>query len=402
LPPMTTGQSVAPAEFRIDSYLEQARSLALAEIQRYVPKDSADTARLYAVMLDYPLRPAKALRPALCIATALALGGQLDGALPSAAAFELFHNAFLIHDDVEDDSALRRHGPTLHTEYGIPIAVNVGDAMLATALAPLLDNVEALGLGPALRIFRVFARMARESAEGQMLELEWMQHRRFDQRDQDYRRMVHKKTSWYSFISPVRVGAIAAGATQSTQDVLGRFALSLGVAFQIHDDLLSLEGSVAAVGKDAWGDLWEGKCTLPLLHALRNLPAAERQECETLLRRERQRPSAARVRDFDSARARELHRKIRAALPDLDPAEQRLLDASLLASEPVRDEAAVARLHELVTGRNGASLAHARRVAGRFAQRAADVLSRGLCEVPESVHKDFLRALVDFVLARTR
>ena len=402
MPRVITSQSGLSGEFGVESYLEQARTLALAEIQRYVPSDSRHTAKLYALMLDYPMRPAKALRPALCIATALALGGQLDGVLPSAAAFELFHNAFLIHDDVEDDSALRRHRPTLHSEHGVPIAVNVGDAMLATALAPLLDNVEALGLGPALRIFKVFARMARESAEGQMLELDWMQHRDFGLRDRDYRRMVHKKTGWYSFISPIQVGAIAAGADASTKDALGRFALTLGIAFQIQDDLLSLEGSVAAVGKDALGDLWEGKCTLALLHALRELPAAERAECEELLQRKRPaRPTGA-TANFDSTTASELYRKVRAALPDLSAREQQLLAAALLPNEPTRDEAAVLRLHALITGRDGASLLHARRVAAQFAGRASQLLERRLTHVPDSVHKRFLRSLVDFVLARTR
>ena len=85
---------------------------------------------LFNLMLDYPLRDAKALRPALCIATCRALGGQLEEVLPSAAVLEFFHNAFLIHDDIEDQSELRRGAPTLHYAHGVPIAVNVGDAML--------------------------------------------------------------------------------------------------------------------------------------------------------------------------------------------------------------------------------------------------------------------------------
>ena len=162
----------------IDSYLQDCRQRTLEEIERHVPADRRYTAGLYDLMLDYPLRPAKALRPALCVGVCLGLGGQLDAALPSAAGFELFHNAFLVHDDVEDESLLRRHGPTLHVKYGVPIAINVGDAMLATALAPLLDNVRVLGLGPALKILTLFVRMARESAEGQMMELDWIRRKR--------------------------------------------------------------------------------------------------------------------------------------------------------------------------------------------------------------------------------
>ena len=90
--------------------------------------------------MEYPLREAKGLRPALCIATCRALGGSLEAVLPSAAVLELYHNAFLIHDDVEDGSERRRGMPTLHRDHGAPIAINVGDAMLGLALSPLLDN----------------------------------------------------------------------------------------------------------------------------------------------------------------------------------------------------------------------------------------------------------------------
>src|SRR5689334_17738045 len=119
-----------------------------------VPRERPQTAFLYELMLDYPQREAKGLRPALCIATCRALGGTLEAALRSAAALELYHNAFLIHDDIEDESLLRRGRPTLHQEHGVPIAINVGDAMLALSLQPLLDNMGSIGLGPSLRILQ--------------------------------------------------------------------------------------------------------------------------------------------------------------------------------------------------------------------------------------------------------
>ncbi len=343
--------------FSIDSYLKDCRKLTLDELRRHLPRDTRHTAGLYDIMLDYPLRPAKALRPALCMGACLALGGNLDAALPSAAAFELFHNALLVHDDIEDGSKLRRHGPTLHEKYGAPIAVNVGDGMLAIAFEPLLDNIRVLGLGPALRILDLIKRMARESVEGQMIELSWIRARRWDIADHEYLRMVHKKTGWYSFISPVHVGAIAAGASAETRAALGRFALCLGIAFQIQDDLLSLEGTEDAIGKDALGDLWEGKYTLPLLHTLRSISAAELREALAILTQPRG--------ERDSARERE-----------------------------------VRRLHEMVVGREGSSLTHARATAARFARRARGILDRTLRGISESVHRQFLRALVDFVIHR--
>ena len=86
---------------------------------------------LYDLVPLYPLRPGKGFRPGLCLATCGAFGGPPDAALNSAVALELFHNAFLVHDDVEDGSLSRRGGPTLAAEHGLAIAVNVGDAMNA-------------------------------------------------------------------------------------------------------------------------------------------------------------------------------------------------------------------------------------------------------------------------------
>jgi geranylgeranyl diphosphate synthase type II len=213
------GSSLSDAD--LSEYLAECRALVIAEIERFVPPIRQAEAGFYDLMRDYPLRRAKALRPALCVASCRALGGAMEAVLPSAAALELYHNAFLIHDDVEDGSWVRREEPTLHVKHGVPIAVNVGDGMLALALAPLLENTRLLGLGKALRILRLVARMARESAEGQALELGWVRARRWDLRDMDYIRMVHKKTSYYSFVTPMLIGGVAAGAT-------GRCARSSG------------------------------------------------------------------------------------------------------------------------------------------------------------------------------
>ncbi len=241
-------------------------------------------------MLDYPLREAKALRPALCVATCRALGGSLEGVLKSAAVLEFYHNAFLIHDDVEDDSERRRDSPTLHRAHGVPIAVNVGDAMLALALEPLLDNTRLLGLGKALTILRTVSRMARESAEGQAMELAWIRDGNWKLGDRDYLRMVHKKTTHYTFIAPMVLGGIVAGASAETLGRLRRFATALGAAFQIQDDILNLSAEERPYGKEILGDLWEGKHTLILMHALRSATQRERQRATAILRKAR--PSA--------------------------------------------------------------------------------------------------------------
>ena len=196
----------------LDGYLAACQKMCAAEIERLYSPDDGASGTLFELILDYPSRGGKAVRPTLSVATCLGLGGRIEAILPTAATLELYHNAFLIHDDIEDESLLRRGRPALHVDHGIPVAINVGDAMLSLSLQPLLDNVERVGLGPALRILRAVARMTRRTVEGQAIELDWVRANSWQLDDSDYLAMVELKTSWYSFITPLQVGAIAAGA----------------------------------------------------------------------------------------------------------------------------------------------------------------------------------------------
>jgi geranylgeranyl diphosphate synthase type II len=387
---------MTPAE--LDAYLAECRQLTLGEIKAIIPSERRYQSVLYELMLEYPLRAAKALRPALCIATCRALGGRLESVLHSAAVLELYHNAFLIHDDVEDGSESRRDCPTLHRSYGTPIAVNVGDAMLALALQPLLDNMRLLGMGKALRILQTVARMARESTEGQAIELDWIRNHLWSLNDTDYVRMVYKKTSWYTFIAPMIIGATVAGVPADVLTRIRKFAALLGVAFQIQDDVLNLVGDDRAYGKEAAGDLWEGKRTLIVLHMMRTASASERQLASAILRKPRPRS--------DAPHASELHTLLSA------------LHADGALSTTARQQIATA-LERLAPGSNGTAKTHddisyllslvdrhgsieyARRVAQRFAQKAEILLSHATWIGP-SVHRDFLQALVDFVVTRNR
>jgi geranylgeranyl diphosphate synthase, type II len=341
--------------FSTTQYFAECRRLVLDAIRDFVPRDSHLQAVLYGPMLDYPFRPSKGLRPALCIATCGALGGRYQEATRSAAALELYHNAFLIHDDVEDGSDKRRDGPTLHRIVGVPSAINIGDAMLAVALQPLLDNLNELGLGPALRILQVVARMSRESAEGQAIELDWIRRDAWNVTDREYVRMVHKKTGWYSFVAPVLVGGAIAGTPKPLLGRMSRFAALLGVAFQIQDDLLNLTGHEMQTGKESGDDLLEGKRTLMLLHVMRAATAPERQ----------------RLRDIVDA-----HRRAPAC------------DANSNLGFVLR----LMRKH--------GSLTHGRTVAARYAASARRELAR--VPMAPSTHRDLLFSLVDFVVERDR
>src|ERR1044071_5182792 len=128
---------------------------------------------LYNLVSDYPRRGGRMLRPSLCLAAARAFGATDEDALNTAVAIELLHNAFLVHDDVEDESDTRRGRPTLNAQHGSAVAVNVGDALIFLGLRALLDNVGRLGLPLAMRILIEAERMVRESIEGQSIELGW-------------------------------------------------------------------------------------------------------------------------------------------------------------------------------------------------------------------------------------
>jgi geranylgeranyl diphosphate synthase, type II len=238
---------------------------------------------LYEPAAVYPRRSSKNLRPALCIATALAFGGKLEEVLNSAVALELLHNAFMIHDDVEDGSKYRRGGPTLHTQFGLGIAINAGDALGALCISQLMKNRKILGSGLAWDIFAEFDHLARQTVEGQAMELGWVHDNRLDLTEADYLRMILKKTCWYTAIHPCRVGALVGLKAACQPARFNRFGYYLGAAFQIQDDLLNLIGDERLYGKEIAGDLLEGKRTLVLIHLLNNCTLSERQRLRRFL-----------------------------------------------------------------------------------------------------------------------
>jgi geranylgeranyl diphosphate synthase, type II len=268
---------------------------ALALVQQEISVVTALNRRtgygpLYDLVEDYPFREGKGLRPAICIAAARSAGGHLDQVQPSATALELLHNAFLVHDDIEDASELRRGVITMLKQQGAAVAVNVGDATLVLALQLLLQNVSRIGVHKALLVLSEVERMARESAEGQAIELDWIRGGEFDLSDHDYIRMVHKKTCWYTVIAPLRIGVICghdAGADFPLDEellALTELGHLAGVAFQISDDLLNLEADADLYGKESAGDLCEGKRTVMLLHYLRTATPSCRRRAVRLLR----------------------------------------------------------------------------------------------------------------------
>jgi geranylgeranyl diphosphate synthase type II len=270
----------------VKSVLQEYGSIARTTIRQYL-RPSEPGGRLHDLVSDYPERGGRALRASLCISSARAFGSSAMAAANSAAALELLHNAFLVHDDVEDGSEERRGKPTLHVLHGVPIAVNVGDALTVLSLRPLLDNRETLGPRLTLRVLEETERMARASIEGQAMELAWRRENSIDLQEADYLRMILRKTCWYTTIYPCRVGALIGTRDGVDLDRYVRFGFFLGAAFQIQDDLLNLIGDSERYGKELQGDLFEGKRTLMLIRLLERASPEERERLGRILAPER-------------------------------------------------------------------------------------------------------------------
>ena len=253
----------------LDKTMAHCKELVVDEILRLLPR-KRPRRDLYDLMRDYVRREGKGLRPTLVISTCLALGGSIEDGVRAAAALEMFHNGFLVHDDIADESTHRRGLPTLHEAHGIGLAVNAGDAMHMFAVDMTLSNLATLGLARTLGMIHEILHMCRETVEGQAIELGWIRRNIVPRRDAGYSLMSTKKTGWYTCISPCRIGAVAAGTTEPV--LLDRFNEAfrlIGIAFQIQDDVLNLIGDTKLYGKEALGDLLEGKRTVMMIHLFR-------------------------------------------------------------------------------------------------------------------------------------
>lgn len=266
----------------VERMLDQYKAITAEALQPFFqPREPMKY--LYDLVPSYPSRGGKGLRPALCIATCRAFGGSTHSALKSAAAIELFHNGFLIHDDIEDGSEFRRGKPTLHAEQGIGIAVNVGDAMNVLSISPLMQNLSTLGPKLTWEVFTEIEHMVRQSVEGQAMELGWIRDNVCNLTEDDYLRMTLKKTCWYTCIHPCRIGGLIGTGGSLGLDRFNRFAYFMGAAFQIQDDILNLVGECKKYGKEIGGDIWEGKRTLMLIHLLNNCTYTEKSQIKAFL-----------------------------------------------------------------------------------------------------------------------
>ncbi len=229
---------------------------------------------LYKPIIDLLGRGGKRLRLSLCLMACELVGGEIEKALPTAIGIELFHNFSLAHDDIEDDSKLRRGEPALHVKYGVPIAVNAGDGLYALCYEALKENKGLLGVERAWKIFEEIAELCVVLAEGQAMDLAFKEGREMS--ESEVIETLRKKTAKLFAVS-AKSGAIAGGAPYETAEDLGGAWEDIGIAFQIRDDILNVVGEEEKYGKRIGEDIAEGKPTLLLINCLEHCEAREKE-----------------------------------------------------------------------------------------------------------------------------
>jgi len=186
-------------------------------------------------------------------------------AKPAAAAIELIHNFSLVHDDIQDNSDLRRGRRTVWVKWGSPMAINVGDAMFVIANQSILDLVEHYPADIVVKAARILNNCCLDLTRGQFLDMSYEE--RNDLGIEDYWPMIGGKTS--ALLSAcTHIGSLLGYANDEKQEAYRLFGYHLGLAFQVQDDILGIWGDEALTGKSAASDLVEGKNSLPILFAL--------------------------------------------------------------------------------------------------------------------------------------
>jgi len=209
----------------------------------------------------------KRLRPALLLLVCGALGWRGEQRFNLAAVVEFIHTATLLHDDVVDDSTLRRGRATANQAFGNPASVLVGDFLYSRAFQMMLDAHD-------MRVMEILAEATNVIAEGEVMQLMNMHDPSLD--EAGYLQVIRSKTAKL-FEASARLGAVLAGAAPHIERACADYGQALGTAFQVIDDVLDYDGDVGELGKNLGDDLREGKVTLPLIAAMRRGSAQQRE-----------------------------------------------------------------------------------------------------------------------------
>jgi geranylgeranyl pyrophosphate synthase len=251
------------------AYVSRVRALVEAKLDEVVPTETTEPFAVHAAIRWSLFAPAKRFRPVLVLAAGEAFGASAESLLRVACAFELMHTYSLVHDDLPamDDDELRRGRPTCHVKFGEATAILAGDALQALAFQAVVED-EALDARLRVRLVAELARAAgtpegmvagqahdlaaeaREDIGGGELEL------------------IHRRKTGALIRAAARAGALVAGADASELEAVTRYALDLGLLFQITDDLLDVTATAADLGKTPGKDARARKATYPALYGL--------------------------------------------------------------------------------------------------------------------------------------
>ncbi len=255
---------------RFKAELNTRAELINRELNRYLPHPESLPPVIHQAMRYSVFAGGKRLRPLLVTAAAEAVGGTADLVMPTACALEMIHTYSLIHDDLPamDNDDLRRGRPTSHKVFGEAVAVLAGDALLTAAFELMARNAEVTGITP-LAVTQVIGEVAgaagsRGMIGGQVVDME-NENKTIDAATLHY---IHAHKTAALFKAAIRAGAILAGAGAGQLTALTSYAEHMGLAFQITDDLLDIEGNQMVTGKPVGSDERRGKSTYPALYGL--------------------------------------------------------------------------------------------------------------------------------------
>ena len=274
----------ADAGARFSSYVGQWRDAIDAALLGGIALVAREDLRDYyhRPLMEFLARGGKRTRPALVLLGCEVCGGNPTLALGAAAAVEHFQVAALIHDDIADHAITRRGASAVHVLEGEGLAITIGDGALVESFLDILGS-RGLSANLQLALVNELSEMMMRTVEGQALDVGWARDARFDLSPSDYLEMATLKTAHYSVATPLVMGALVAGASEERVEALREAGLALGLAFQIADDLLDLEGTADVLGKEPLGDIAEGKRTLAVTYALEGLNEEMKSELALIL-----------------------------------------------------------------------------------------------------------------------
>ncbi len=260
--------------------------IRMCGVPRYEFDENALNKAVFEPMWDFLKVGGKRWRPVLFLLLIEALGGKdADRYINYSIIPELVHNGTLVIDDIEDDSPTRRGMPAAHIKHGVDIAVNFGNALYYLPLLPLMENKEGLNCEIITKIYGIYGREMINLSMGQAMDIYWHNGHADNVTEKQYLQMCAFKTGTLARMS-AKIAATLANADEKAIDLIGEYAETIGVAFQIQDDVLNLTAdSNKAQFTDEYvgSDITEGKRTLMVIHTLQEASAEDRQRLTDIL-----------------------------------------------------------------------------------------------------------------------